>query len=136
MKSLFEGHVHLVGKVMDMQLQRQNIVMSNVSNAKTPGYQPLKLEFEEELQAALSSGSRGALARTHEKHFPSAFDANGVASSLDRDLKPRIVHGEDRVNLDKEMALMAKTSLHYNALVTVMQKNFEGLKNIIVEGAK
>ena len=136
MKSLFEGHVNLVGKVMTMQLQRQNVVMSNVSNAKTPGYQPLKLEFEEELQAALNTGSVGAMSRTHEKHLPAAFDPNSATSTWEHELKPRIVHGEDRVNLDKEMATMAKTSLHYNALATVMQKNFEGMKQLIAEGAK
>ena len=46
MKGLFETHLNLVGRVMDMQLQRQNVVMSNVANVKTPGYKPLELEFE------------------------------------------------------------------------------------------
>ena len=136
MKSLFEGHVNLVGKVMDMQLQRQNVVMSNVANVKTPGYKPLTLEFEEELQAALNTGAKGALSRTHEKHLPSVFNANTFTSVWNEELKPRIIHGEDRVNLDKEMAAMAKTSLHYNALTTVMKSNFEGLRTIITEGAK
>ncbi len=48
MKSLFESHVNLLGKVMDMQLQRQNVVMSNVANLKTPGYKARNLEFEDE----------------------------------------------------------------------------------------
>ena len=136
MKSLFEGHVNLVGKVMDMQLQRQNVVMSNVANVKTPGYKPLALEFEEELQAALGTGAGGTLSRTHQKHLPGAFDAATFSSTWSEEFKPRIVHGEDRVNIDKEMATMAKTSLQYNALATVMKSNFEGLRTIITEGAK
>ncbi len=136
MKSMIEPHVNLVGKVMNMQLQRQNVVMSNVANVKTPGYKPRVLEFEDQLQAALNLDSKGKLTRTHAKHMPSAFDANGFSAEWDEELKPRIVHGEDRVNLDKEMSLMAKTSLQYNAMSTVIKSGFDGLRTIITEGAK
>ncbi len=136
MKSLIEPHVNLVGKVMDMQLQRQNVVMSNIANVKTPGYKPRVLEFEDDLQAALNLDSKGKLSRTNAGHIPGGFDANTFNASWDQELKPRIVHGEDRVNLDKEMATMAKTSLHYNALTTVMKSSFDGLKQIISEGGK
>lgn len=136
MKSLIEPHVSLVGKVMDMQLQRQNVVMSNVANVKTPGYKPRVLEFEKELQAALNLDAQGKLSRTHEKHIPGAFDANTFGASWDKEIKPRVVHGEDRVNLDKEMAAMAKTSLQYSAMSTVIKSSFDGLRQIITEGGK
>lgn len=136
MKSLFEPHVNLVGKVMNMQLQRQNVVMSNVANVKTPGYKPRVLEFEDELQSSLNLDAKGKLSRTHDKHIPGAFDPNGFNADWDKELKPRIVHGEDRVNLDKEMTVMAKTSLQYNAMATVIKSNFDGLKQIITEGSK
>jgi flagellar basal body rod protein FlgB len=34
------------------------------------------------------------------------------------------------------MAVMAKASLHYNALASVMRSKFEGLRAIITEGQK
>lgn len=136
MKSLFEPQVNLVAAVMNMQLQRQNVVMSNVANLKTPGYKPMALEFEDELQSALNLDAKGKISRTHEKHVPGAFDLNSVGPELEKELKPHIVYGEDRVNLDKEMATMAKTSLQYSTLTTVVQKSFDGLKSIIAEGAK
>ena len=136
MKSLMESHLGLVGKVMNMQLQRQNVVMSNVANVKTPGYKPRVLEFEDDLQSALNLDSKGKISRTNEKHIPSGFDVNNFNANWDQELKPRIVHGEDRVNLDKEMATMAKTSLQYNALATVIKSGFEGVKQIISEGGK
>ena len=136
MKSLFETHLNLVGRVMDMQLQRQNVVMSNVANVKTPGYKPLKVEFEEQLQAALNSDTRGKLSRTDEHHMPAAFDPESFGPEWEKAFKPRVVHGEDRVNLDKEMAAMAKTTLQYNAMTTVIKSGFDGIKTIIQEGAK
>ena len=136
MKSLFETHLNLVGRVMDMQLQRQNVVMSNVANVKTPGYKPLELEFEKELQSALNTDARGKLSRTSQEHMPAVFDPEGFGPEWNKAFKPRVVHGEDRVNLDKEMTKMAKATLQYNTLTTVIAKGFEGTKTIIQEGSK
>ena len=136
MKSLFDSNFGLVGRVLDMQLQRQNVVTSNMANIKTPGYNARRLHFEEELQLALGLDARGKLSRTDRKHMPVVFDPNGFGPDLEKAFKPRIVHGEDRVDLDKEMAIMAKTNLHYSALTTVIRSRFEGLRQVITEGAK
>ena len=136
MKSLFEPHMLLTGKVLDMQLQRQNLVSSNLANIKTPGYRARTLSFEDQLQAALGTDARGKMTLTDQQHMPVTFDSNKFGPEWSQAFKPRIVHGEDRVDLDKEMATMAKTSLHYSALTSVIRSKFEGLKTIITEGSK
>ena len=136
MKSLFSPDIGLVGKVLDMQLQRQNVVASNMANIKTPDYRARKLMFEDELQAAIGLDAKGKMSRTDQKHMPVVFDSNGFGPEWEKAFKPRIVHGEDRVDLDKEMATMAKTNLHYSALTTVIRSKFEGLRQVITEGAK
>lgn len=136
MKSLFDSDIGLVGRVLDMQLQRQNVVASNMANVKTPGYKARKVMFEDELQKALGLDNKGRLSRTDQQHMPSVFDPNGFSAEWKKAFKPRIVHGEDRVDLDKEMATMAKTNLHYSALTTIMRSKFEGLKQVIQEGQK
>ena len=136
MKALYSPTLNLVGKVMDLQLKRQNVVMSNVANVRTPNYKRRTLDFEEEIQSALQLDARGRLSRTNEGHMPSTFDPNSFEGDWDKKFVPRQAHGEDRVDLDKEMALMAKTSMQYNALSTIIRGNFEGIKNIITEGSK
>lgn len=135
MRTLFEEHLPLVGKVMNMQLERQNVIMGNVANVRTPGYRPLEIEFEKELQEALQIGG-GKLTRTDKNHVPAAFNAKTFTPEIDHAFKPRRIHGEDRVNLDKEMAKMAKVNLQYSTLTTIMTKGFEGINNIITEGGK
>ena len=135
MKSLFQPYLEVTGKAMDMQLQRQNVITSNIANVKTPGYLPLELEFEEELQRALNIGN-GKVTRTNENHMPARFDANNFAPGIDHAFKPRRVFGEDRVNIDKEMANMAKVNLNYSTLATVTTKGYEGIKDVIQEGSK
>ncbi|MDR0826411.1 MAG: flagellar basal body rod protein FlgB [Desulfovibrio sp.] len=136
MKSLFDPTVGLMSKVLDMQLERQNVVSSNLANIKTPGYKARKLMFEDELQVALGLDAKGKVTRTDQKHIPSVFAPETFGAEWEKAFKPRIIHGEDRVDLDKEMAVMAKTNLHYTALATVIRSKFEGLKQIIVEGQK
>lgn len=131
MKSMFNAQVDLLSKVMDMQLQRQNVIASNLANMETPNYKPRELEFEEELQKALGLDMRGTMATTRAGHIPTMFSAETFTPEWFKQFKPRQIHGEDRVNLDKEMAKHAKNQLHYTALAQVMQKNFEGLSTLI-----
>ena len=136
MKTLFESHVQLVGKVMDLRLKRQNVVMSNLANISTPNYRPRLMEFEGQLQAALDLDARGKISRTSEEHIPSVFNSDNFDGEWEKEFQPHVVHGDDSVDLDKEMAAMSKNQLMYNALTTVLHKNFEGLKTVIQEGQK
>ena len=136
MKGIFEPHLQLAGTVMDMQLQRQNVIMGNISNVNTPGYKPRELKFETALQSALNLDARGKVARTEDGHMPSIFDPNKFGPEIFREVKPGIVHGEDRVNLDTEMVAMAKNNLQYSALSQITKSSFEGLKQVITEGSK
>lgn len=135
MKTLFPRHLEVSTTVMDLQLERQNLVSSNIANLNTPGYQPRRLEFEKELQAALQLDDAHLVARTHHKHLPGSFRP-GEQGKVLRELRPRIVPGTDGVNLDTEMALMTKNSLAYSTLATVMQKEYAGIQKMIQEGGK
>jgi flagellar basal-body rod protein FlgB len=134
MKSLFSSHIEVTAKVMDMRLKRQNVVMSNMANIGTPNYKVRTLEFEQQLQNALGLGMNGRVTRTSGQHMPSTFDPKNFGPEWTKEFKPRLVHGEDNVDLDKEMAKMAKNNMLYNTLAQVIKGNFMGLKKIITEG--
>ena len=134
MKSLFNMEVGLVGKVLDMQLQRQNVIAGNLANVETPNYKPRELNFEEELQAALGLDARGRLSLTEPGHIPSTFDPEHFGPEWEKRLRPHLVYGEDHVDIDKEMAKHAKNQLQYSALTQVMAKTFEGINSVITDG--
>ena len=136
MKSMITKETMLVGKVMSMELKRQNVITGNIANVHTPGYKPRELTFEKELQAALGLDMTGRVSRTSRQHMPASFDPESFGPEWEKTFKPRIVHGEDRVNIDKEMAKMVKNSLHYNALTQVLQRHFESIKTVITEGGR
>ncbi|EGB14296.1 flagellar basal-body rod protein FlgB [Pseudodesulfovibrio mercurii] len=136
MRGLFEHNLNVTAKVMDLRLERQNIVTGNIANVNTPGYKARRLEFEERLQSALNQNALGKLTRTQQDHLPIAFDPNGFKGDGIQDLQAREVYGQDEVNLDKEMATNAKNTMMYNALASVIKKSFDGMGKVIQEGSK
>ncbi|MBI9110942.1 flagellar basal body rod protein FlgB [Maridesulfovibrio ferrireducens] len=136
MKGLFEGNVALTGKVLDLRLQRQNLVASNLANVNTPGYKAKTLEFEDSLQKAIGKDARGKMTKTSKMHIPATFDANKFSGRTLSNFEPRVIHGENPVDIDKEMVTMAKNTLAYNALTQIVSKSFQGMQKIIQDGAR
>ena len=134
MKRLFSSQIGLVGTVMNMQLDRQNIIAGNLANIDTPNYKPRELSFEKELQTALGQDMEGQMSRTSTEHIPSTFDPSSFRPEWSEAFKPRLIHGEDRVNLDKEMAKHSKNQLQFTALAQVLTKTFEGIHTVIQDG--
>jgi flagellar basal-body rod protein FlgB len=108
-----------------------------MANIKTPGYKARRLEFEKDLQAAMNLNAQGKMTRTTGNHVPNVFDMNTFGPDMEKAvIEERIIHGEDNVDMDKEMSRMAQNTLMYNALTTVLSKNFQGLTTIISEGSR
>jgi flagellar basal-body rod protein FlgB len=133
---MFSNNIGLLGKVMDLHLERQNLVMSNMANQDVPAYKARRLEFEKQLQSALNIDDRGKVTRTSAGHMPSVFRANGFEGDLEMGWKPQVVQGLDSVDMEKEMSIMAKNTLMYNALTDLTKKDFEGLQKVITDGGK
>ena len=136
MKTMFSSNIGLLGKVMDLHLERQNVVMSNLANMDVPAYKARSLDFEKELQSALNTGDQGKMTRTSGGHLPTVFNAAGFEGNVEMGWKPRVVQGLDSVNMEKEMSVMAKNTLMYNALADLAKKDFEGLQKVIIDGGK
>ncbi|MBQ7617314.1 MAG: flagellar basal body rod protein FlgB [Desulfovibrio sp.] len=134
MRGLFNNQIGLVGRVLDMQLMRQNVITGNLANIETPNYKPRELEFEKQLQEAMGLDAQGRMSLTSRGHMPAAFNPETFGPEWYEQFKPRQISGEDRVNLDKEMAKLAKCNLHYSALSQIMTKSFEGINTIITDG--
>ncbi len=136
MSGLFDSSIALTGKVLDLRLQRQNLVASNLANVNTPGYKAKTLEFEDSLQKAIGKDARGKMTKTSKMHVPANFDPTSFKGRTLSDFEPRVVHGENAVDIDSEMVTMTKNTLAYNALTQVITKSFKGMEKVIQAGAR
>ena len=100
---------------------RQEVIANNIANVNTPNFRKSNLEFEEMLAREIygeESDGKLKMERTHDKHLP--------FKPLEFHAEPKIVQDsstvmrvdDNNVDIDIEMATLAKNQLYYNALVT------------------
>ncbi|MFO8031593.1 MAG: flagellar basal body rod protein FlgB [Desulfohalobiaceae bacterium] len=136
MKSVFPDYIQVASQGLDLRLERQNVVAGNLANISNPEYQPRRLDFEEEMQAALEIQDQGSVSKTSPAHMPAGFEPDGVQGSLSKEPRIRVIQGQDGADLDQEMAIQNKNTLQYNTLALVLQKSFSGLQDVISKGGQ
>lgn len=98
-------------ETLDGLSARQKAITGNIANVETPGYKRSYVSFEQELKRVIESGkSHEAINKMKTLKHTSQIDTTSP-SGLDG----------NNVNIDAEIADLAKTSLHYNASLTLMK---------------
>jgi flagellar basal-body rod protein FlgB len=110
----------LIRMALDGVSMRQLVTANNIANANTPGYAPVRVDFEELLAGAMRDGDmRGRL------------DAGRLAQAVSVDTTPGA-----KVQLDTEAAQMAQDVLHYQALLRALREQMDILQTAVNDGRK
>ncbi|MFC2950115.1 flagellar basal body rod protein FlgB [Virgibacillus sediminis] len=128
---LFGGTIRTLEGSLDYAATKNRTIASNIANADTPNYKAKKTVFSDMLETELAA-SHGAK-RTHPKHFQFS---EGEASSY-RVLTDRSTlfnHNGNNVDLDKEMAELAKNQIYYQGLTDRINGKFSSLQKVIRGG--
>jgi flagellar basal-body rod protein FlgB len=117
----------LVSVALDAALARHAAIAANIANADTPNYHPLMARFDqlvEELQGRVTDRTQdGAVMRNAQSMQESLQSAPLVADP-----------SAPRVELDMQMAALAKNTLQYQALLTAQGKLMSLAELAIGEG--
>ena len=116
----------VLSKTLDAAATRQKSIAANIANVETPGYKRSYVSFEQELQAILSR--------------PNKHD---VREGL-RDLSPQTLIDTfspskpdgNNVNIDAEIADLARTALKYRAAAVLLEGKGAMLRAAITEGKR
>ena len=98
-------------RYLDLLSARQKLVVSNIANVDTPGYQTQDIDFQSEFQSALG----GAPRVTEVSGLPSKNDGNNVS-------------------LDREARLLAENAMRFNLVSNLMKNELRMVKSAIDEG--
>lgn len=117
----------LIMKALDAASLRHAVLAQNIANATTPGYQPLRVNFEEQLAMArndvLDRANDAGGRRAVESLRPGIEPASAVDSG-----------GDDKIKLDAEIAKMMQNAVYYQSLLTAMSKNGSIVRMAVREG--
>lgn len=133
MSQFFDPTIRALNQNLNLRMENQNIVNSNIANADTPGYKAKQMEFEQAMRSALDLGNQIKLDKTSEGHLgvsaPESVqgdvfeDPNGV-ESLDG----------NTVNRSEEMMKLKENQVLYNSSIEALRKKLGMLEYGITEG--
>jgi len=131
-KVFFEDNgMRTMERFLDLAVQRQSMISSNVANVDTPGYKTIDLTFEQELKdATASEGSR--LDVTSNLHLPAGTETRSVSVKQVEGLTVR--NDLNNVNVDREMAQLSTNALKFSIVAQLIAGKFKTIKSAIQEG--
>ena len=111
---------------MNAAVLRQQAIAANIANASTNGYTPMKLAFERYLADARQA--------VREKGSVDSFSLAGVRMELEPALDAQ---GQPaRVQLDSEMAELARNAVQYQALTQGLSRHLSILATAVADGRR
>jgi flagellar basal-body rod protein FlgB len=124
-------------KSLDATWIRNEVIANNIANVDTPNFKKSTVNFEEYLDDALdSSGFKGNT--TSKRHIrigkKSADDVSVKITKDYSELSTRL--DGNNVDIETEMASMAKNVIRYNTLIQSVNNSYQRLKSAIREGGR
>ena len=114
---------------------RQEVISNNIANVNTPNFKKSDVVLEELLakEIGMDDSGRLPLVRTHDRHLPVGM-IGGAKASIQEDDTTTMRVDNNNVDIDIEMASLAKNQLYYNAMATELGGYVNKLKNVITSG--
>ena len=125
-------------RAMTAASMRQEVIADNIANVNTPNYRKKNLEFEDilanEIYGEQNTEGKLQMVQTHEKHLPFKPVDIHAEPAVTED-KTTIMRADDNnVDVDIEMATLAKNQIYYNALATQLGGYVTKMRNAITSG--
>ena len=127
---------------LDGAAKRQKAISNNISNVDTPNYKRKDVNFKETLKKKAAAYNRNdsqlSLASTNKKHINKAGSISGADSNLkvSTDKTGNYRNDRNNVDIDVEMAEMAKNQIYYNTLAQQISNKFNMLNKVIDRGGQ
>jgi len=101
----------------------------------TPNFKRSHVRFEDLLkqELGLDDDLLMKVVRTHDRHLPIAFHGKARAV-IEQDATTNMRLDGNNVDIDIEMAEVAKNQLYYNALANAVGGHISRLKSVITSG--
>jgi flagellar basal-body rod protein FlgB len=115
--------MNVLKRAMDYNSANQQIISGNMANVDTPGYRQMNLKFDQELLLA-ESKSNTSLKRTDSRHISASAEDTAAGFTVE-------TKDTAGIDMDNEMASMAKNNLLYEANTRLLTKKLLALKAAI-----
>lgn len=133
---MFESSTSRLNESMlDVLSLRNRVIANNIANVDTPRYKSQSVVFQEELrkQLAADDGRNIRLRRTHPKHLPNIAAPSTVPYKILESTNTVVNNNLNNVDIDVEMANLAKNQLAYNVIVDRVSGHYKKHKQLLTD---
>ncbi|MDR3119906.1 MAG: flagellar basal body rod protein FlgB [Clostridiales bacterium] len=125
-------------KTLDAAWLRNEVLAHNIANVDTPTYNRKDVDFEKYLQNALDPGLDDVIVhRRHSFRFDDDGGLDSVGARVTEDYNTLAMRIDgNNVDVDEEMAQMAKNTIKYNMVTQNVNGKFSKIKHVITEGRR
>ncbi|WP_227935804.1 flagellar basal body rod protein FlgB [Alkalihalobacillus deserti] len=110
---------------------RQKAISNNIANIDTPNYKAKQVSFKHTLTDAMNE-SKLTANRTNSQHVE--FRTINRSPIVETNRTTMYNHNQNNVDIDLEMAELAKNQIYYNALIERINGSFNSLQTVIKGG--
>lgn len=135
--------IEITSLAMNGLTARHKAITSNIANADSADYKKINVNFEDQLKRIIATDDRKEEHMRDNMFKDNKMPLQSAVYDLQySDFNPEMIIseqnsvGKNNVNLESEMAELAKNGIKYNALAILQQKAFQGLKTIIQQGGR
>ncbi len=129
------GKSSVLEKSLNAAWARNDVISQNLANVDTPEYKRKDIAFEEFLNDSMGKTSlEGNL--TDKRHIPiNSGNVEKIEPALVEDNSDSSMRIDgNNVDIDSEMANLAKNQIKYNALIQMINGSYSKIKSVISEG--
>jgi len=116
----------VLSKTLDAAAARQKAIANNIANVETPGYKRSYVSFENELAKVLDQQSKAGIRK----------ELKGLTPVRETDVLSAEQANGNNVNIDAEIADLAKNQLNQKAAAVLLEGKISMLRAAITEGKR
>lgn len=118
--------VRLLQEGMRVAEFNQKLIANNIANVDTPNYNPVEMNFQRTLRAALEGRAQISLRKTDVRHL----ESDHYRPAVNR-VAPLSKNDYNKVDLDKEMVKLSENTGRYTTYGSLLVKHFQQLKSML-----
>lgn len=120
-------YINVMGATLDATATREATIQNNIANVNTPGYKRKDIRFETELKHAFARAGENTVDARVKNLDLEALTPETYTDYAELSFR----YDDNNVDINNELAILAKNSTKYNGLMGLVNKDFTMLKSVL-----
>lgn len=131
--NIFPKSLETMEQALSASTLRQRVHSANIANVDTANYKSKKVDFQAALDTAIDQQSLSSY-KTNERHLSFSNERSATKTEIVTNNSTKFNNNGNNVDMDVEMAELAKNQLWYNAVTERVSGKLNSLSSVINGG--